>query len=521
MVIANATGGQSSDPTSSLNNALTVLEATLSDPQKIQYHASSTKPDTSAVIASISSLDISQGQARRGVSPRLYTFLNALQQFAGSVDTVVSADPTIAALVWGGVKTAIVVASNVSSYFDKVTALIMQIGKFCPSYQSFGQLYPNCTELQNALYEYYAIIVRICAEIIVVSQRSAASQVLKAIVAPFESQFTDHVNQLRQAADLVKLKCTLASRRAAADEQKLAAAERKENERYRFMGGRFRSEIIKRQAEIHEMQLCQTQRQISRLRTSISQDLSTIEPLKALKRISQQGVPQTAEWFQQDAAFVQWRSDNASSTLWCTGTMGTGKTVLMSSIVEYLHSTRQPLESIAYHFCLPDHAASIQPRQILGSIARQFLVPWIEDAQEQNLNALASSVAHADGNEIVDVLVARMNKDRVYIILTDGLDDCEARDIDILTRMLASLRQKRAKHVELLLASRPEYEKKLGQPLGVNHKLSLVESRTQTDIIAYVRSTLYDCLENNKLSLTDPTIISCISETLERDAHGM
>src|SRR5215471_2914082 len=103
------------DPTISLKQALVSFEDVLTDEQKRQYLVNTTKPDVASVIAFVAQIDANNSNiARRCVAPRLCTFLEATQQFSGVVETFVSSNPKVAALVWGGVKTAILTASNVA-----------------------------------------------------------------------------------------------------------------------------------------------------------------------------------------------------------------------------------------------------------------------------------------------------------------------------------------------------------------------------------------------------------------------
>src|SRR5271155_3595032 len=188
------------DPTAPLKQALMSLEDILTEEQRQQYQATSTKPNASSVLAFVAEIDENnKGRASRCVAPRLYTFLDAAQQFTGVVDTFVSSNPTIAALVWGGVKTAVLTASNIASYFDKVTSMIMEIGQICPTYQQFGQLYPGCVGLQHALCEYYAIIIRLCIKIVEVSRRTGFTQILSSIFNPFESELKSYHDDLNLA----------------------------------------------------------------------------------------------------------------------------------------------------------------------------------------------------------------------------------------------------------------------------------------------------------------------------------
>ncbi|CAG7983869.1 unnamed protein product [Penicillium nalgiovense] len=170
-------GARGADPTQSLNAALENFKNILTEEQKREFQKSTTTPDIASVIEFVAEIDARNSRTmRRCVAPRLCTFLEATQQFTGVVDTFVSSNPIVAALIWGGVKTAILTASNVASYFDKVTSMIMRIGKFSPKYQQFGLLYPGSISLQRALCDFYAIVINLCVKIIEVSRRTALKQ---------------------------------------------------------------------------------------------------------------------------------------------------------------------------------------------------------------------------------------------------------------------------------------------------------------------------------------------------------
>jgi hypothetical protein len=96
---------RAADPTISLKQALLSFEDILTDEQKRQYQASSTKPDAASVITFVTQIDANNnGTTRRCVAPRLCTFLNATNQFTGVVDTFASSNPIIAAFGVGWCK---------------------------------------------------------------------------------------------------------------------------------------------------------------------------------------------------------------------------------------------------------------------------------------------------------------------------------------------------------------------------------------------------------------------------------
>ena len=96
-------------PEIKLEQALRDYETILSDEDRNQLHSQG-RPDATAAIKFTTLIDRECSNRRRQcMGPRLITFLESIQQFSQVVDTFVSSNPTVAALVWGGVKLALLV----------------------------------------------------------------------------------------------------------------------------------------------------------------------------------------------------------------------------------------------------------------------------------------------------------------------------------------------------------------------------------------------------------------------------
>lgn len=99
-------------PEIALTQALDEYKAILTDAEKAVLKSHHGHPDASAVITLTVDIDRENHNRRsRCVGARLITFLESVQQFTTIVDTFVSSNPNIAALVWGGVKVALLVMS--------------------------------------------------------------------------------------------------------------------------------------------------------------------------------------------------------------------------------------------------------------------------------------------------------------------------------------------------------------------------------------------------------------------------
>lgn len=115
LVVANTT---LSKPEVSLVQALNDYETILSDEDKIRLHSQGV-PDVMAALNFATTIDTKNASHRRQcMGPRLITFLESVQQFSSTVDTFVSSHPEIAALVWGGLKLALLVliSLNIRGY---------------------------------------------------------------------------------------------------------------------------------------------------------------------------------------------------------------------------------------------------------------------------------------------------------------------------------------------------------------------------------------------------------------------
>lgn len=109
-------GSQST--TKSLELALSDFSSILSDDERRQLQQIKSVPDASAALLFTAKLDASSSSRRgRSIGARAYSVLQSIQQFSAVVETFVSSNPDIAALVWGSVKLAVLVSCP--PYFEK------------------------------------------------------------------------------------------------------------------------------------------------------------------------------------------------------------------------------------------------------------------------------------------------------------------------------------------------------------------------------------------------------------------
>ncbi|KAJ5738028.1 hypothetical protein N7493_001183 [Penicillium malachiteum] len=514
---------QEADPAESLKTALESFQNILTEEQKQyfkqNFQQNATTPDAGSVVEFVAQIDAKNSSTtRRCVAPRLCTFLEATQQFVGIVETFVSCNPAIAALVWGGVKFAILTASNVASYFDRVTSMIMGIGKSCPTYQQFGLLYPGCISLQRALCDYYAVIINLCVKIIEVSRRTGLRQALSSIVIPFDSEFKLLLDKIQETKDQIQLQLSLASKQADQEAKKLLRYESEQNSRFRSSALNF---FQRHQAEASQLRIDSRKRETAKLKTRIRINLSPVNHVSPWRQALSQRISTTAEWLQKELIFSKWKDDPQTSVLWCSGTIGMGKTVLMSNVVAQLHAVRKSNEILSYYFCRVDNEESLSARNILGSLARQIIDTQIDQSTYETLLALEESSRDLSKNDVIPFLLPRLETDKKYYFILDGLDECEDHQIQAVAQALTELCSSCSEGVKILCAGRPGLEKQLFKSSGPHYKVIVNKEKVESDMDCYITTTLNDCLEKEVLTLRNPAHIVEISCALRDRSHGM
>ncbi|KAK7431918.1 hypothetical protein QQZ08_001537 [Neonectria magnoliae] len=83
---------------------------------------------------------------------------------------------------------------------------------------------------------------------------------------------------------------------------------------------------------------------------------------------------QSAEWILDRNEFTSWLSSGGSSVLWLNGIQGSGKSIIVSRIIEVIQETNLgPDSALAYHYCRFSNPSSLDPRRLVGFLIGQLL----------------------------------------------------------------------------------------------------------------------------------------------------
>ncbi|KAF3390137.1 hypothetical protein DPV78_011474 [Talaromyces pinophilus] len=496
MALALATASRLK-PEIRLAQAVSEFEADLTMEQKLRFNSyraqvHKSPPEIHDVMRLTAEIDqkISPKIGRgRCYGPRLTNFLQGLQQFVSLGDILVGGSQNLVACgVWSLVRMSLMSLVNSASYLEKVSRLLMIIGRGAPRYQTLAAIYPRSKELQTNLCEYFIVVVRLCHHILKYTQKSTVMQFTSTLNA---SNLESFQPELEIWATAIKEEVNILMAKRFEDEAD-------KNSKFRDWSLGFRT------LESHQKQLAATRRVL---------DLcSTYDYQAKWKQTRKIG---NATVFQSDDKYQLWKNFQTSATLMYTGRLGSGKSVLMANIVDDLNMDLQNT-MVAYFFCRHDEAESLKAKTILGSLARQLLVAAKTPAP--NLKKFDENELH-DVEGLMKMLVSLRIKHRAFFVL-DGLDECGYSVAKEVIRYLRKIQE--SLNLHLCVSLRLEPNKLLRYPRDLFVQCIVTSIPVENpDIEIFIERELENRVQSNELIIGDPELILDIRDSLMAGSQGM
>ncbi|KAI0439897.1 hypothetical protein F4803DRAFT_529395 [Xylaria telfairii] len=486
-----------------LDLAVSNFCAMLTDEQRHDLSNIRNIPDADSIFVFTAQLDY-KNRSRRGqsVGSRVSKVLQSTRDFCTIVDTYVSSRPEIAALVWGSVKLTIQIVLNYTSYYEAISGLFLKLGQLCPLFAEYGALYPSSKQLQKSLSDFHASIVRCCKHVIEAIQRPWHGQVLQAFYKSFEQEFQPDVDDIQRCSDSVKDAIYLAKAHVDAQEQTLQTNERAAASKHRDL----LEVVLKRRSHDRKQQLLE--------------EFCSHRPEKLLKQSQRKRFSNTASWIFEMPKFCRWICTSDYPILWCSGKIGSGKTILTASVVDYLFLEKGRSDCLVSCFFInSSDQESLKAETIMKSILRQRLPPatQLSDQTEERLRGLRNDI---NLNDIVTFLRdITCNSTPSYIII-DGLDECEKRDRVRLFRALASLISKAA-NTKLFLTGRESLTEEVQAHFPTISQISMNNPSAHDDMGIYIRGILCEKVNTEELKVGNSGLITEIENALTQGADGM
>ena len=349
------------------------------------------------------------------------------------------------------------------------------------------KLYPSSPEIQRLSREYMIAVIEMFTKAIIYIHKPLKNKVLSSALRPFDAEFGPFEARLKAYAKSIKAQLTHASHET--------ALENVDNTR-RILS--HQEDKAKKDQEKHRQRFLRA--------------CSTFDADAAWLRLMGRG---RSRWLFEEPDYTKWRQAPRSSILWCSGIIGSGKSVLMASVIQELRLT-DPTSPRAHFFCQYDQPMTLEYRTLIGAIARQLFDAVHYQAPETLRNCDSDSLAVYQLEGLIYGLPAR---DAPYYILIDGLDDCLNRQVPIaVSRFLVSLVEQSAASFHIYLSSRQDLPRHLSQIIKPDLQISTKNGNLEQQ--AYIRGELARRVNQEELSLPES---SCrlIEEKLMADSQGM
>ncbi|KAK2667987.1 NWD NACHT-NTPase, N-terminal [Fusarium oxysporum f. sp. vasinfectum] len=455
-----------------------------------------------------------------------------VEHFVVIGDTVVQYDPGHAALPWAGVRFLLQIMigdfqaykfmlesieslSELLCYYACVEDILLQFSKAPKN----GPSASDATQkLRDALVQLYVNVLTYLARARKYFQTYTAKRVLK--------------SAFLQASDLEETFGVIAESRRKVDnyfdlvykKEKLNGQQRVEKLMLDFQAPLLRwSDDLTRVTD----HLDKTKR------TKILKWLSKEPYRKHHQLVKEDLIEGTGQWLLSDPIYRRWKKDSASSILWLHGIPGSGKSKLVSVVVENAIEAFEQREQPppVYFYCSrsPAEPARADPEAILASIARQLsclepgqalFQPTIEvyNTHEEEGFAAESLRLHETRQ-----LIMRLSENYPTItIILDALDECNPATRDSLMATMELVLQDSPCLVKMFVSSRDDQD--IVYRLRHYPNLELSSQKNAGDIDKFVKLETCRLINSGKLlrySSAQDRLRQEIMERITCDAQGM
>ncbi|KAJ3562144.1 hypothetical protein NPX13_g8673 [Xylaria arbuscula] len=319
-------------------------------------------------------------------------------------------------------------------------------------------------------------------------------QIREAFYRSFDQEFRPDTDDIRRCSKNVKDAISLAKAHVDAQEQKLQAEERTEAAKERIWLKTITSRTQSDNNSIRLLLLRKVERDEQERKQKLLDSVCTYNPERLLKQNQRKRFGNTAAWMFQTVEFCKWNDLKGSSLLWCSGKIGSGKSVITDQ-------------------------ESLKAETIMRSLVRQRLPTsaQLSDQMEEKLRGLKYD---SKLNEIAELFRDITPASKPSYIIVDGLDECDHLDRSKLLKALSSLVASTTS-TRLFLASRASLSEELQKYFGSMIQVSMDNSEVSDDITTYIVGTLQERIECEDLKVGDPQLVEEIAQALAHGADGM
>lgn len=220
--------------------------------------------------------------------------------------------------------------------------------------------------------------------------------------------------------------------------------------------------------------------------------------------------------FMDIASYKQWKDRQGPSSLILSGTMGSGKSVIMASMIDDLNLSCLN-DTILYFFCRHDIPESLKARTVFGSLARQLLQHHI-DADTMD-DIFADFIPLIGLEKVLDILLIAIRRLKGVRLVLDGIDECKEEEIQLIHQGLSQLQE--TGDMMSCVSFRTQADGLQPRFQYAKESMSISVPDDNPDIREFIELELQRHKESGRLSLGDPILLLTIRDALLSGANGM
>ncbi|KAF2740308.1 hypothetical protein EJ04DRAFT_548375 [Polyplosphaeria fusca] len=456
----------------------------------------------------------------RDVFEKIVRWIDMFKQVG---DAAVQYDTAHASLPWAGVRFLLQIAVNDISKYASVVEDLARIAELICRFALTEELYLQGTskavkELEKAVVKLYAYILSFLSTAKQYLGQGTVKRTLKSAFLT-ETDLSSSLNEIQAAEKYVGRCMVLVDRMDnTRNYTKLTDILTRIDRPLRRMDDSLN--------DIHD------DLQASK-RTKIIRWLSPEPYIQHHKQTMQGVLIGTGQWLLSDPVFKKWKDDSASSILWLHGIPGTGKSKLVSVVVEDALARYKAGDSPqpVFFYCSrnPAEPARSEPQAILASLARQLsclepgkplLRPSVNLFKEKEAEGFASGSLQMD--ESLNLILQLIAQYPLTTIVIDAIDECDPRKRHELLKALEKMLQNSPSLVKIFVSSRNDQD----IVLRLQHypNLEIDSQRNGDDIARFVNDQVEQLVHDRRLlqySNSEVEMKKLIVDTVIEGATGM
>ena len=228
-------------------------------------------------------------------------------------------------------------------------------------------------------------------------------------------------------------------------------------------------------------------------------------------------------WILGHTEYLKWECADESASLWLSSGVGTGKTILTSTVIDA--HRKDSSGPVAYFYCSGapgSDASAMTAENILKCLLRQFATcserafslvakKW-EESESCGLRALTRL-------EVLKLLDDIIEDEQILqaTLIIDGLDELSPDTLRILLDSLATLLGQGCGILKVFASSR--WKQRIEERFGYGSRINDIASETQSDMRLYIESAVN--AEARGRHLLENSLVDDIKRALVEKANGM